>query len=209
MAKEWILNSVMNRFQLNFKRNVGPTSESIRKCSPKSKKDWETYYFENVKNKDHIIELGKKLYTKITEVIPKEVEEITEQDCINYMINLVIDRTYDGYTTEIATIYGKLEADLMVKIEPASDEWDRLYNVDFYIKIKGKFIGLQIKPISDTAHITVIYQQRGIQAATHKKFTDEFGGKVFYIYSIKNGNTKVIANPEVIKEIKDEISRLS
>ena len=33
MAKEWILNSAMNRFQLNFKRNVGPTSESIRwKC---------------------------------------------------------------------------------------------------------------------------------------------------------------------------------
>ena len=23
MAKEWILNSAMNRFQLNFKRNVG------------------------------------------------------------------------------------------------------------------------------------------------------------------------------------------
>lgn len=32
MAKEWILNSAMNRFQLNFKRNVGPTSESIRQC---------------------------------------------------------------------------------------------------------------------------------------------------------------------------------
>jgi len=30
MAKEWILNSATNRFQLNFKRNVGPTSENIR-----------------------------------------------------------------------------------------------------------------------------------------------------------------------------------
>ncbi|MDR3049374.1 MAG: MjaI family restriction endonuclease [Elusimicrobiota bacterium] len=36
MAKEWILNSAMNRFQLNFKRNVGATSESIRKCSQKN-----------------------------------------------------------------------------------------------------------------------------------------------------------------------------
>ncbi|HPL64709.1 MAG TPA: MjaI family restriction endonuclease [Syntrophales bacterium] len=36
MAKEWILNSAMNRFQLNFKRNVGPTSESIRMCAPKT-----------------------------------------------------------------------------------------------------------------------------------------------------------------------------
>lgn len=209
MAKEWILNSVMNRFQLNFKRNVGPTSESIRKCSPKNKEEWEKYYFENVKNKDHIIELGKKLYTKITEVIPKEVEEITEKDCIDYMLNLVIDRTYDGYMTEIVTIYGKLEADLCVKIEPAPDDWDRLFNVDFFIKIKEKYIGLQIKPVSDTSHITVIYQQRGIQAESHKKFTDEFGGKVFYIYSIKNGNTKIIANPEVVDEIKLEIKRLS
>ncbi len=44
IAKEWILNSVMNRFQLNFKRNVGPTSEYIRNCSPKSLTDWENYY---------------------------------------------------------------------------------------------------------------------------------------------------------------------
>jgi hypothetical protein len=30
MAKEWILNSVMNRFQLNFKRNVGAVAYEIR-----------------------------------------------------------------------------------------------------------------------------------------------------------------------------------
>lgn len=60
MAKEWILNSAMNRFQLNFKRNVGPTSESIRKCAPKNIAEWREYYFKNVKPKEHIIELGKK-----------------------------------------------------------------------------------------------------------------------------------------------------
>ncbi|HQI39392.1 MAG TPA: MjaI family restriction endonuclease [Spirochaetota bacterium] len=46
MAKEWILNSVMNRFQLNFKRNVVPTSESIRKCAPKTIDEWREYYFK-------------------------------------------------------------------------------------------------------------------------------------------------------------------
>ena len=44
MAKEWILNSAMNRFQLNFKRNVGATSESIRKCAPKTLEEWREYY---------------------------------------------------------------------------------------------------------------------------------------------------------------------
>ncbi len=34
MAKEWILNSAMNGFQLNFKRHVGAVSEAIRKCAP-------------------------------------------------------------------------------------------------------------------------------------------------------------------------------
>ncbi|MCB0540345.1 MAG: MjaI family restriction endonuclease, partial [Bacteroidetes bacterium] len=84
MAKEWILNSAMNRFQLNFKRNVGATSENIRECEPKSLKEWQVYYFENVRSKEHIIELGKKLYVKITEVIAAEVEGITEEDCIDY-----------------------------------------------------------------------------------------------------------------------------
>lgn len=60
MAKEWILNSAMNRFQLNFKRDVGATSESIRQCEPKTVEEWEEYYFSNVRSKDHIIELGKK-----------------------------------------------------------------------------------------------------------------------------------------------------
>ncbi len=65
MAKEWILNSVMNRFQLNFKRNVGATSESIRKCSPKTLDDWKDYYFKNVRSKEHIEELGKNYLLRL------------------------------------------------------------------------------------------------------------------------------------------------
>ena len=209
MAKEWILNSAMNRFQLNFKRNVGPTSESIRKCSPKSLEEWKEYYFTNVRSKDHIEALGRKLYVKITEVIAAEVEEITENDCIEYMINMVIDRTYDGYMTEIKTIYGQLQEILKVNIEPAPDEWDRLYNVDFFIKINDKYIGLQIKPAGGVSHIPQIYKEQSLQAATHKKFTEEFGGKVFYIVSVKEGKQKKIYNLEIIKDIEDEIKRLN
>jgi hypothetical protein len=169
MAKEWILNSVMNRFQLNFKKNVGPTSESIRKCSPKTVEEWEGYYFKNVKPKDHIVELGKKLYIKITEVVQAELNDITEQDCIDYMVNLVINRTFDGYMTEIETIYGQLEKILDIKIEPAPDEWDRLFNVDFYIKINDKYIGLQIKPVNEGIQLPEIYKERAIQEETHQK----------------------------------------
>ncbi|MDR3101936.1 MAG: MjaI family restriction endonuclease [Methanocalculaceae archaeon] len=137
----------MNRFQLNFKRNVGATSEAIRVCSPRNLDEWRDYYFANVRSREHIEELGCKLYMKITEVIQAEVEDVTEQDCINYMLALVIDRTFDGYITEISTIYGQLAGILGVKIEPAPDEWDRFFNVDFFIKVDKNFIGLQIKSV--------------------------------------------------------------
>lgn len=209
MAKEWILNSVMNRFQLNFKRNVGPTSESIRKCSPKNIEEWKSYYFARVKPREHIVELGKTLYTKITEVVQSEVAEITEQDCIDYMIELVIDRTYDGYHTEIQTIYGQLQNILQIKIEPSPDEWDRLFNVDFFIKIKEKYIGLQIKPVNTGLQLPEIFKEYVIQEETHKKFTEVFGGKVFYLFSEKIGDKKEIKNKEEIIEIQKEIERLS
>ncbi len=88
------------------------------------------------------------MYVKITEVIQAEIEEVTEEDCMQYVYNLVISRTYEGYLTEIRTIYGILQKSLGVEIKPAPDEWDRLYNVDFYIQIGRKYIGLQIKPVT-------------------------------------------------------------
>ena len=209
MAKEWILNSAMNRFQLNFKRNVGATSEAIRKCSPKTVDEWRDYYFANVRPLSHIEELGKKLYTKITEVIQSEIEDVTEKDCIEYLVNMVIDRTFDGYMTEISTIYGQLEKILGLKIEPAPDEWDRHYNVDFYITINKKSIGLQIKPVNEGIQLPEIFKERDIQARTHQKFTETYGGKVFYIFSAKVNGKKVIMNTEVIDEIQEEINKLS
>jgi len=209
MAKEWILNSAMNRFQLNFKRNVGAVSKEIRECAPRTTEDWERYYFSNVRSREHIEELGRKLFVKITEVISAEVEDITEADCIEYMYNMVISRTFDGYMTEIKTIYGQLEKILGMKIEPASDEWDRLYNVDFFIRVEDKYVGLQVKPASDVSHIPQIFKEGAIQAATHEKFAEEYGGKVFYVVSVKEGNKKKIANEEVVEEIRQEIERLT
>jgi len=97
---------------------------------------------------------------------------------------------------------------LGVEIEPAPDKWDRLFNIDFFIKIGEKYISLQVKPASDVSHISQIFKEREIQAGTHKKFTKKYGGKVFYIISIKEGGKKNIHNPEVIDEIKAEIERL-
>lgn len=208
MPKEWILNSAINRWGLQKKRMVGAVSDEIRKCSPKTVNDWENYYFKNVYSKDRLVEIGKKLYVKITEVLRAEIDDITEEDCIHYVINLVINRTFDGYMTEKKTIYEQLQEILGVKIEPAPDEWDRLFNVDFFVKIKDKFIGLQIKP-AGYAFIPQIINEKAHQLETHKKFTSKHGGKVFYVISVKDGDKKKIYNTEVIEEIKKEIEKLN
>jgi len=207
MPKEWILNQATMRWGLNKKTQVGPVSELIRKCSPKTLQEWRDYYYKKVYSKEHLEELGRKLYIKISEVCQAEIESITEEDCINFINNLVINRTFDGYQSEIQTIYGQLQQALGVKIEPAPDEWDRGYNVDFFIKVNDKYIGLQIKP-AGYAYITQIINELKFQAETHKKFTEKYGGKVFYIISVKEGKKKVIHNPEVIEEIKEEMKRL-
>jgi hypothetical protein len=207
VAKEWILNQANMRWGLTKKSKVGPVSELIRKCSPKSLKDWEGYYYKNGYPKQHLEGLGRRQYIKITEVCQAEIESITEEDCINFIINLVIGRTYDGYQSEIQTIYGQLQNVLGVKVEPAPDEWDRGYNIDFFIKVKDKYIGLQIKP-AGYAYIPQIINELKFQKDTHEKFTSKYGGKVFYVISIKEGKKKIIYNPEVIEEIKKEIEKL-
>ena len=214
--REALLNYAMNRWALNKAHSVGPTSELIRKCSPKSFEQWENFYFDNAIQKkqngikitrEYVTDLGRRLYVKLSEVVQNELESIEEQECIDYAYNLVLNRTYEGYRSEIDTVYGQLEARLGVKIHPAPDEWDRTYNVDFYIKVAEKYIGLQIKPISSGLALDQ-YQWDKMHEVNHKRFEKKFGGKVFFVYSIKSGKKKKIYNTEVIEEIKNEIKRL-
>jgi len=214
--REALLNYGMNRWGLNKAHSVGTTSELIRISSPSTFEEWENYYFENAKQKkrngiritrEYLIELGRKLYIKLSEVVQNELESVTEEECIDYAYNLVLNRTYEGYMGEIQTTYGQLQNILGVQIKPAPDEWDRLYNVDFFIEINGKYIGLQIKPTT-FKHTFEDYKWKEMQEISHHKFQEKFGGKVFTVFSIKEGNKKVIHNPEVIEEIRKEIERL-
>jgi len=214
--RETLLNYAMNRWALNKAHSVGPTSELIRKCAPKSFEVWENFYFENAVQKkrkgmkitrEYLIDLGRKLYVKLTEVVHSELSGIQEEECIDYAYNLVLNRTYEGYLSEIDTIYGQLEEILKVKIQPAPDEWDRTYNVDFFIKINDKCLGLQIKPITSGIALNQ-YQWDKMHEDSHRRFTEKYSGKVFFIYSVKSGDKKKIYNTEVIEEIEAEIIRI-
>lgn len=215
---ETLLNYGLNRWGLNKAHSVGALSELIRNCAPNEFKEWERFYFTKGKQKkkngnnitkEYIKGLGQTLYIKLSEVIQKELASITEKECIEYAYNLVLRRTYDGYRTEIETIYGQLEGALGRKIEPAPDIWDRTYSVDFFIKVGKKFIGIQIKPIASGQALNQ-YQWIEMHKVNHAKFEKKFGGKVFFVYSTKStGGKKNIYNVEVIEQIRAEIARLS
>ncbi len=133
VKKEWILNIATNRWGLNKKAVVGPVSEWIRDTAPKTIEEWKNKYFEKLQvllkekgvqltPEEYLNELGNRLYVKITEVIQKEIEEISLEDCIDYIKKLVIDRTFQGYTREITTVYGILQEKLGIDLKPAPDE---------------------------------------------------------------------------------------
>ncbi len=218
MAKEWILNIATNRWGLNKKSRVGPVSKWIRDVAPKSVEKWKSEYFQKLSSflrqkgiplspEDYLRDLGQKLYIKISEVLRSEIESVAEEDCIQYIQTLVIDRTFAGYQTEIATVYQQLSQALGVEIQPAPDEWDRRYNVDFCIAVGKYYIGLQIKPVS--YHQTPEFHKwQDWLSQTHQQFTQAFGGKVFLVFSISEERKKRILNPEIIEEIRGEIIRL-
>ena len=222
MAKEWILNMATNRWQLNRPKYVGKVSEEVRRCQPRRLDEWKRFYMENVEpqkfielkihikgiTKDQYLDwLGLELCKKIHEVMKKEIEEIGEEDCIRYIRELVFERTYEGYKTEIETIYGELEKELDVSIKSAPDEWDRRYNIDFYIQAKDGVIGLQIKLITYN-QTPEIHNWISWLKESHDKFEQEIGGKVFIVFSIKKDGKKEIYNKEVVDEIKQAIEEL-
>jgi hypothetical protein len=221
-AKEWVLNIAFNRWQFNRPKYVGKLAEAIRSCAPKTLEEWERYYCEQVPQKhvpqgwqmlgndmrEHLQEIGRRLYAKISEQLRAEVEAITEEDCIAYVREVVIKRTYEGYLTEKSTVYEQLEQLLGIKLKPAPDEWDRRYNVDFYIPVGEKAIGIQIKPITYD-QTPEIHRWREWMRQSHERFEKDQGGKAFIVFSVteKSGG-KRIYNPEVIAEIQAEIERL-
>ncbi len=218
MAKEWVLNIATNRWGLNKKNKVGPVAQWIREASPKSVDEWEQAYLKRLAQwlqerkiplspEAYLHSLGERLYVKISEVLRQEVEGVTLEDCVAYIRTLVIHRTFEGYRRELQTVYEQLRAHLQVEIEPAPDEVDRTYHVDFWIPVGARRIGIQIKPITYMQQSDVHRWLSWMEQA-HKGFERKFGGRVFVVFSRKEGRRHVIANPEVIKALREELQRL-
>lgn len=216
--KERVLNYACQTYQLSRPAKVGAIMELIRQCQPQSVIEWERWYFNNAFTngktptkitKESITELGERLYAKIVNIVIPEwqsaFEELTKQDCIDYIYNLTINRTYDGYTREKSVIYdGLAKIFPSIEFEESDPELDHAGDIDFTAKINNSEIGIQIKPITANANFGG-YSLSERMKASFNNFTQKYGGKVFIVYSLKGE----IANKEIVDDIEKEINRLS
>lgn len=155
-----------------------------------------------------LTELGERLYDKIqTFVIPDWQEafsQLTLQDCIDYIYNLTINRTYDGFIREKSVVNDGLAKKFPnVKFEESDPQLDHAGDIDYVAKVGSYQFGIQVKPVTANANFGG-YSLSERMKASFNDFTEKFGGKVFVVYSQKGE----IANSDVIENIQKEIERL-
>lgn len=165
-------------FILIFKKqgSSGPVSSKLREQSRLTTEEWNQYFtghwnFAGERQDKHLAMFPEELPRRLIKML-------------TFVGDTVLDPFLGSGTTTL------------VKIEPAPDAWDRLYNVDFTIKVKDKYIGLQIKPAGSVSHISQIFKERALQSSTHEQFTTKYGGKVFIFFRRKQGIRKEFRTPK-------------
>lgn len=211
---EHILNYTTQRWQLTRPSKVGAVMELIRKCQPKNFETWVKYYWENAQtkskpsikiNKKIHNELANKLFKKI-QIVKKEFlsafDKINLEICKDYISNVTLNRTYNGYNLEKFVIYKNL-VDIFpkIKFEESDSNLDQSGDIDFIGKVENKnmTIGIQIKPIT-TQNNFGNYNIEDRMKKNFKKFEKKYKGKVYIIYS----TNKEIVNKKIINIIKKD-----
>lgn len=219
--KEKVLNYTSNTYQLTRPKKVGAVMDLIRKCQPNALDEWERFYFLKAftktkvpikVTKEILVELGNRLYEKITEVVIPEWNEafrqITPKDCIDYIYEVTIMRTYDGFLLEKSVI-----TEILVKkfpdvtFEESESDLDHAGDIDYIGKVGQKAFGIQIKPITASANFGN-YSISDRMRVNFEEFEEKYGGKVFIVFSSREGNRKVIRNLDIMEQISFEIDRL-
>lgn len=215
--KEKVLNYACQTYQLSRPNKVGAVMALIRQCQPNTIEEWEAWYFENAvtegKNsfrvtRESIEELGNRLHDKITAVVIPEWQEafnsLTLQDCIEYIHNLTINRTFDGYIREKSVVNdGLAKLFPSVRFEESPPELDHAGDIDYLGYIGEKAFGIQIKPVTAKANFGNYSISERMQAS-FQDFEEEYEGKVFIVFSLDGE----IANKDILPNIAEEIARL-
>jgi hypothetical protein len=196
---------------------VGEVMALIRECQPRTYEEWTRWYFENAytrtKNPQKVTEevlreLGQRLFAKLKEIVVPQLKDAMQtlniQDCVDYVYNLTINRTYDGYLTEKSVVNDNLARKFTgVVFEESNPELDHAGDIDYVGKVGDRAFGIQIKPVTANANLGD-YSITARMEESFRSFEEEYGGRVFVVYSINDR----IVNENIYEEIEKEIKRL-
>jgi len=216
--KEFLLNYGNRRWGLTKTAKVGEVMALIRECQPNSFKEWEEWYFDKAytktktpvkMNREILKELGERLYAKIKEIVIPEItnaiRNLTQEDCLEYIYQLTICRTYDGFLEEKSVVNDVLAKKFpSIKFEESDPQLDHAGDIDYIGKVGKKAFGLQIKPVTVNANLGN-YDISARMQQSFRAFEEQYGGKVYIVLSVDGE----IANKEIIEQISREIERLS
>ncbi len=154
-------------------------------------------------------ELGERLFSDLKDMMPQEgafaLQQVTKQDCINYIRTLTINRNFHGYMRQPSVVFDNLAHQFPnVRFEDSEPETEHSCDIDFLGHVGDKAFGLQIKPVTAKANFGN-YSPSDRMRASFQDFTEQFGGKVFLVYSLKGE----VANAEVVQQIALEVGRLN
>jgi hypothetical protein len=167
--------------------------------TPRSIDEWWEYYSQNFLSKEHLEELGGEFYAKIA-----EVQEFSKQDCIDYIYNLILNRTFGGFLRKKSVVndgLAKIFPDII--FEESDPELDHAGDIDYVAKVENSAFGIQIKPVTAKANFGN-YSPTERMKNSFSEFEEQYGGKVFIVFSLDGE----IGNKEVIEQIRQEIKRL-
>jgi hypothetical protein len=132
---------------------------------------------------------------------------VTLQDCIDYIRDVTIDRSFNGYLSEQAAIV-QLDARFSGRITftKTDSKTDSALDVDFVGDVLGttKKIGIQVKPPSTRSQHAGFSREKRV-TENFAKFEKANNAKVFIVVVKEKGKKRVIVNPQVIEEIESYI----
>lgn len=154
-------------------------------------------------NPQIIKDLGVFLHQKISKIDT----EISEENCINYLQEVFKGNVYIREKSVVNDGLAKIFPN--ITFEESPPELDHAGDIDYlgYVgesERRPKAFGIQIKPITSKSNFGN-YSISVRMKAGFQSFTEDFGGKVFIVFS----NDGEIGNIEIIDEITKEIDRLS
>ena len=120
---------------------------------------------------------------------------------MDYIYNLTINRTFDGFLREKSVVndgLAKIFPDII--FEESDSELDHAGDIDYVAKVGDRAFGIQIKPVTAKANFGN-YSPTERMKAGFAEFEEQYGGKVFVIFSLDGeiGNKEVKEAAKIAK----------